>query len=203
MKKLYSSLLLLGLTGVATVQAQTTPGVGIGTTTPAASALLDLSSTSKGLLIPRMTSAQASAIASPADGLLVYRTDGVQPGLWYYKSGTGWTYMNPTGGGADNLGNHSATQDLALNQLAIYLNSASDPNHQLRYSAGPNGPQLFGYGGGELGNTSQGYYQPVLRWNGDGNVGIGTENPALKLEITGTWTSAYPVSEGLLRLTRP
>lgn len=49
--------------------------VGIGTTNPNASSLLDLTSTSKGLLPPRMTTAQRTAIASPANGLMVYDTD--------------------------------------------------------------------------------------------------------------------------------
>jgi microcystin-dependent protein len=49
--------------------------LGVGTTTPNASAILDLSSTSKGIAIPRMTSAQRKAIASPTIGLQVYDTD--------------------------------------------------------------------------------------------------------------------------------
>lgn len=48
--------------------------VGIGTTTPAASAQLDVTSTTKGFLPPRMTSAQRDAIASPATGLTIYNT---------------------------------------------------------------------------------------------------------------------------------
>ncbi len=50
---------------------------GIGTTTPDASAKLDVSSTTKGLLAPRMTAAQKTAISLPANGLLIYQTDGV------------------------------------------------------------------------------------------------------------------------------
>lgn len=69
---------------------------GIGTSSPDASAKLEVSSTYKGLLIPRMTSAQRSAIPSPANGLLVYQTDGV-PGF-YVNSGTSasptWTRVN-------------------------------------------------------------------------------------------------------------
>ncbi len=49
--------------------------VGIGTKNPDPSALLDLTSNSKGLLIPRMTTAERTAIATPANGLLVYDTD--------------------------------------------------------------------------------------------------------------------------------
>lgn len=53
-----------------------TGAVGIGTnTTPDASALLDINSTTKGFLPPRMTKTQRDAIASPASGLLIYCTN--------------------------------------------------------------------------------------------------------------------------------
>lgn len=48
--------------------------VGIGTTTPDASSMLDIVSTAKGLLAPRMTTAQRNAISSPANGLIVFNT---------------------------------------------------------------------------------------------------------------------------------
>jgi uncharacterized protein (TIGR02145 family) len=63
--------------------------VGIGTSTPAASAQLDVSSTTKGFLLPRMTAAQRSAISSPTNGLLVYQTD-YPSGLYYFNAG-GWS----------------------------------------------------------------------------------------------------------------
>ncbi|MCB0519684.1 MAG: hypothetical protein KDD27_12130, partial [Saprospiraceae bacterium] len=52
-----------------------TDNVGIGTTTPEPSAALDIQSTDKGLLIPRMSNAQIAAIATPATGLQVYSLD--------------------------------------------------------------------------------------------------------------------------------
>jgi len=63
----------------------------IGTTTDAASAILNVNSTTKGFLPPRMTNAQRTAIATPAIGLMVYCTDVVE-GLYINKS-TGWTYI--------------------------------------------------------------------------------------------------------------
>ncbi|HTE23763.1 tail fiber domain-containing protein [Flavitalea sp.] len=60
--------------------------VGIGTPSPNSSAMLDISAISKGLLIPRMTSGQRTAITLPATGLLVYQTD--DPKGFYYNSGT-------------------------------------------------------------------------------------------------------------------
>ncbi len=53
---------------------------------PDPSAMLDIKSTGKGLLAPRMTQAQRNAIASPAHGLMIYQTDN-SPG-YYYNSGT-------------------------------------------------------------------------------------------------------------------
>ncbi|MFZ1703323.1 MAG: hypothetical protein WAT79_03200 [Saprospiraceae bacterium] len=58
--------------------------IGIGTIAPKSSALVEMVSTEKGVLIPRMTSVQRSAIGSPADGLLVYDTD--FGSFWFYKS---------------------------------------------------------------------------------------------------------------------
>ncbi len=69
--------------------------VGIGTTTPHASAALDVSSTTKGLLPPRMTKAQMYTIVSPAQGLMVYCTDCTPKGLYLY-SGDGF-YSIPLG----------------------------------------------------------------------------------------------------------
>jgi hypothetical protein len=60
--------------------------VGIGTITPDASSVLDLTSTTQGMLAPRMTTAQRTSIASPANGLMVYDTD--IKALQYYDSST-------------------------------------------------------------------------------------------------------------------
>ena len=85
---LLSCGLLLGLHQAA--QAQTTPagGVGVGTATPDASAVLDVSSTSKGLLPPRLTQAQRDAIANPAKGLTIYNLDAGKLNTW---NGFYWT----------------------------------------------------------------------------------------------------------------
>ncbi|MEL6812671.1 MAG: hypothetical protein AAFP76_15180 [Bacteroidota bacterium] len=49
--------------------------VGIGTTSPDASSVLDITSTDKGILIPRMTTGERNAISNPANGLMIYNTD--------------------------------------------------------------------------------------------------------------------------------
>lgn len=61
-------------TGVAATYAQSIPGIGIGTNTPDASAILDIDFTNKGVLFPRLTTAQRDAISAPATGLLIYNT---------------------------------------------------------------------------------------------------------------------------------
>jgi hypothetical protein len=59
--------------------------VGVGTTTPDNSAQLDITSSTKGILIPRMNSSQISLIPSPATGLMVYQINGISG--FYYNSG--------------------------------------------------------------------------------------------------------------------
>jgi hypothetical protein len=58
----------------------------------AASAILDVKSTTQGVLMPRMTLAQRNAIASPATGLMIYQTDG-NDGVYFFN-GTAWTQLN-------------------------------------------------------------------------------------------------------------
>jgi hypothetical protein len=86
--------------------------VGIGTTTPSSSSLLEVKSTTKGVLFPRMTNAQRNAIASPAVGLLVYQTDGAQ-GFYYYHSG--WKPVTPFAMAANTSLSNLATTT-AVNQ---------------------------------------------------------------------------------------
>jgi hypothetical protein len=66
-------------------------GLNIGGNGASVSAILQLDSTTKGFLPPRMTNAQRTAISSPAIGLMVYCTDATE-GLYIYKS-TGWTFI--------------------------------------------------------------------------------------------------------------
>ena len=64
--------------------------VGIGTATPAASSQLEVTSTTKGFLPPRMTTVQRDAIVSPATGLVIFNTttNGLE-----FKSSTGWVSL--------------------------------------------------------------------------------------------------------------
>lgn len=64
--------------------------VGIGTTTPVASAKMEIVSTTQGFLLPRMTTTQRDAISSPATGLMVYDTTVNKVSVY---NGTTWKYL--------------------------------------------------------------------------------------------------------------
>ena len=65
--------------------------IGGGANAPEATAVLEVNSTTKGFLFPRMTSAQRLAIGTPATGLMVYQTDS-REGVYIYKS-FGWVQV--------------------------------------------------------------------------------------------------------------
>jgi len=71
-------------------------GVAIGSGSVAASALLDVVSTTKGSLFPRMTTTQQNAISSPATGLWIYNTDS---NLFSFYNGSSWNAVGSGGGG--------------------------------------------------------------------------------------------------------
>ena len=85
------SILLFALLCVTTLtQAQ----IGIGTSSPNASAKLEISSTTQGLLPPRMTALQRNAIANPAAGLIVWCNDCGSNGDIQIYNGTNWVNFN-------------------------------------------------------------------------------------------------------------
>ena len=75
---------LLSLTMVVSSQ------VGVGTITPHASAQLDVTSSNKGFLPPRLTNTQKTAIASPVAGLIVWCSDCGTTGELQVFNGTKW-----------------------------------------------------------------------------------------------------------------
>ena len=96
MKKLYTLITAVIITTSAFAQ-----NVGINSTgaTPNAAAILDIDATDKGLLIPRLTAAQVTALtplATPAQGLLIYQTDA--PEGFYYNTSTtttpNWVFLS-------------------------------------------------------------------------------------------------------------
>jgi hypothetical protein len=88
--------------------------VGIGTINPDASSILDLSTSSQGLLVPRMSTLQRNAIGSPANGLLIYNTN---TSIFNFYNG-GWKdfltgFMLPVNGGTGVANDNAATLTLS------------------------------------------------------------------------------------------
>ena len=99
---------------------------GIGTTTPNASAKLDVFSTNKGFLPPRVTltsATDASTIASPAEGLMVYNVGsvGLQAG-YYYWNGSSWATIAT----ATSAGNGAASMDMVKLYSKAYSAATAD-----------------------------------------------------------------------------
>jgi hypothetical protein len=92
MKQFFTLFLaLLLLAGLPHQVRAQNGGVGIGTTAPSASAALEILSSSKGVLLPRLTqnarlAMGTGSVPTPAPGLLLFQTDGAQPGFWYNAS---------------------------------------------------------------------------------------------------------------------
>lgn len=164
---------------------------------PDPSAILDLKSGNKGLLVPRMTLAQRNAIAVPAIGLLIYQTDNT-PGFYCYD-GAAWGAVKGSGGSGTGTGNNwslNGTDISNSNTGNVGVNTTNPIKNQLQIgdmgSAGFNGNQ-FALGNGNaafaIGQTDT-YTQLASSTNmslmskgGTGFVGIGTLQPQNKFQI--------------------
>ena len=148
--------------------------IGIGTSTPDASAKLEVNSTSKGLLIPQISltrSSDATTIASPATSLLVYNTattSDVTPG-YYYNAGTttspSWLRLNT---GASGVPYSGATGAVNLGAYDLTVNGIT-----------------LGKGAGNIStNTASGYQTLNSNTTGSGNIASGYQ--ALYSNTTGS-----------------
>ncbi|GAA3792242.1 hypothetical protein GCM10022271_25760 [Corallibacter vietnamensis] len=112
--------------------------VGIGTTSPDESALLDVSSTTQGLLAPRMSTAQRLAITDPAKGLLVFDNN---ESVFYFYDGTSWLPVK----GAEKRDNYKLVKSVAdlADELAVGGGSKYILNSDYMYEI--NGTILFDF----------------------------------------------------------
>jgi hypothetical protein len=118
--------------------------VGIGTTTPESSAMLEVSSSNKGFLPPRVSltaTNAASPITSPATGLLVYNiaTAGsspnqVSPG-YYYWNGTAWLKLTENGS-TKNAAFVGRGVDVTLDNLKVRLSASGNASLQVSTVSG-------------------------------------------------------------------
>ncbi len=171
-------LLILSILLSHFAQAQ----VGIGTSSPNSKAVLDLTSTTKGLLVPRMLASEKTAISSPATGLLIYQTDGTA-GFYYYTGsalilissellskteGTNFTSSllvgHKTASGISNANNNTGIGIDALSSL-----TTGDENAGVGFTA------LGSNTGGNY-NTANGAYALGLNTNGSNNVAVGNSS---------------------------
>ncbi|HNF02758.1 MAG TPA: hypothetical protein PLH62_10240, partial [Ferruginibacter sp.] len=145
-----------------------------------ASALLDVKSTTKGILIPRMTKTEKNAIASPATGLLIYQTGPDSIGFHYYD-GTRWSPVLSnsnadllawrTGGNTGTVdGSHyiGTTDDVPLNIKV---------NNQKAGRIASTGETFFGYQAGNVSasgaNTGIGAQALLSNSTGINNTSVG------------------------------
>jgi len=126
MKKLFFLLGFLSLCSQAisqTVVVTDDPTYATGN----ASSVLDVKSVLKGFLAPRMTTAQRTAIATPADGLLVYQTDGTK-GFYYYNGTTSaWVLLSASSGTNWSLAGNSGT-----NSSSSFLGTTDNTSFKMR-----------------------------------------------------------------------
>ena len=162
MRKLIIVFLLLGFSASAQV-AVNTDG-----TNPDPSAMLDVKSTTRGMLVPRMTSAQRTAIVTPASGLLVF--DSTTQSFWFYSAGS-WMELTdqssqqwiPNGSsisytsGNVGVGDASPASTFTVGDGDKFQVSGTDgdvtftdDNASLRFpsTTAPNSPMMYMFSGG-------------------------------------------------------
>lgn len=195
LKTYIASILLLA---VSAAYAQ----VGIGTTAPNASSMLDITSTNSGLLIPRVALTSVSdvtTIASPATSLLVYNS-GFSPNGYYYFNGTIWVQLS-VGTNNDwtltgNTGTSSSTHflgttddvDLVFKRFNVRAGFLGNPNTT-------SGNMNTAFGAGSLlsptGIRNVAIGTNVMPSNGSGNRNTAVGERAMYTNTTGSFNTAF------------
>lgn len=198
--------------------------VGIGTNAPNASSILEIKSTDKGVLFPRMTKAQRDAIASPVQGLIIYQTDNTK-GLYMYD-GAAWKAVtpavsNPVRGLNDNLfigqnagqdittgkgnialgkvalkSNTFPTGNIAIGDSALYKNGAAG-------NAANTGNENIAVGISTLTANTTGYSNVAIGSYSLNKNTVGTSNTAVgQRSLFSNTTGDYNTATGILTLTK-
>jgi hypothetical protein len=184
-------------------------GVGINATGAAAdtSAILDLSATNKGLLVPRMTAAQRAAIVLPATGLVVFQTDGTT-GLYYNAGTPAAANWQAVGAGAVSAQWTASGANLyfSTGRVAVgttptgYRFTVQDTGSVFRVTAVNAGGVMASFGGaGQIQVDAPGVFGGRFALLDNGNLGLGVANPTNKLSFAaalGKKISLYPGATG-------
>jgi len=187
-------LLLLFVLLILNKQILLAQNIAINSTgnSPNTSAMLDVQSTTKGMLIPRMSSTQRAAIASPATGLLVY--DNTTSSFWF-KSASRWVELIDssnntwTKNSSDNVYvNNGENVGIGTNAPAVRLQVSNGTD--IANGAGgylelgsPSNPNLA-FDNNEIQARNNGSASNLYMRVGGGNVGIGTGSPEVKLQVS-------------------
>ena len=149
-----------------------------------ASSILDVKSTAKGMLIPRMSKAEKNAIAVPANGLLVYQNAPDSVGFYYYNSGS-WVWLqNASGAGSGwstsgNIGTDTSVNFIGTRDNKPLLFKINNKKAGLisvdNLGLGHRSLEQLEYGGNNFNNhTAIGNAALTNLRNGILNVGLGT-----------------------------
>lgn len=189
MKSVVLLSFLLCLSFFVRLHAQAVAINGSGATaTP--SSILDVSSTTKGMLLPRMTFVERNAIGSPATGLLIYQTDG-SSGFWYYTGAT-WIRLGNGDGTVTSVattapmtgGTFTTTGTIGITQSGTSSNgylSATDWN-TFNNKIGGSGVATrvaFWNATNTLSSNGNLYWDDI-----NSRLGIGTAAPGFTLDVT-------------------
>lgn len=174
-------LLLIGALSTLVTSAQ----IGIGIAVPTTSAQLEVASTTRGILVPRMSSAQRTSISTPAEGLLVYQNDGSKGFYYYDQTAVAWRYIGSSLTSWSVTGNSGTTASTSAIGTAVNNNfiGTTDAND---FVVATNNLER-------------------LRISSAGNVGVGTIAPAQKLELSNgnLLISNSTNTSGELRIAEP
>lgn len=126
LKQIFATAIIVGIQQVASAQSV---GIANTTITPDGSSILDIRSTAKGVLLPRMTDVQRDAIGTPAAGLTIYNTT---VNRYEYWDGTSWQQLVPGGLQAIDAGNGLSVNNADPTLPKVELGGDLDQHTQVR-----------------------------------------------------------------------